>query len=147
MLKIVYVFLIVIASAATSVVASEHKTQEGYPIQDLGQPNWTAAQRAQFDTPPKFLRGVAPAYPIRQLQLGNSGQATIEFTIGEDGKPRDFRVVSATYKSFADHAIIAVREWRWEPARKHGHPIPFRVRLPFNYDTRSMHGAIPQIPN
>jgi TonB family protein len=146
-LKCIYVFLIFAASGVLSAIASEHKVQASYPIKDLGESHWSAAERAQFDTPPKLIRGSAPAYPIRQLQLANFGEATIEFTIGENGKARDFRVVSASYKSFADHAIIAVRDWQWEPARKHGRPVPVRVRIPFKYNTRSMHGAIPQIPN
>jgi TonB family protein len=139
--------LALLGVAWVSAVASEPKVPEGYPVPNSLEPHWNAAARASFDTPPKLIRGSAPAYPIRQLQLGNSGEATIEFTIGENGKAGDFRVVSATYKSFADHAIIAVRDWQWQPALKRGHPVPVRIRIPFKYDTRSMHGAIPQIPN
>jgi TonB family protein len=136
-----------ITAFAGSAVADEPKVQEGYPVRDVGQLRITAAQRAQFDSLPKLIRGSAPAYPIRQLQLANSGQATIEFTIGENGRARDFKVISASYKSFADHAILALRDWQWDPARKHGRPVPFRATIPFNYTTPSMHGSVPQIRN
>src|SRR5947209_16573171 len=41
---------------------------------------------ANFDVPPKFVRGEAPTYPIRQLRYGGGGYAVIGFVIDESGR-------------------------------------------------------------
>ncbi|WP_418321408.1 energy transducer TonB [Piscinibacter sakaiensis] len=61
---------------------------------------------------------------------------TIEFTIAEDGTTKDFVVVESDYRYFADHAIIALREWRYQPATKNGKPVAVRVRQTFEYVVR-----------
>jgi TonB family protein len=117
------------------VGAAEPKQYAGESLKK--SPDITIVGRQNFDSRPKFLQGAAPVYPIRQLQLANSGETLIEFTITANGDARDFRVISTSYKSFADHAILAVQKWKWEPARKQVHLVAVRVRLPFHYVTIS----------
>src|SRR5882757_8459556 len=54
-------------------------------------------------------------------------------TVDETGHTRDFSVLDTNYQSFANHAILAVQNWRFQPATKDGHPVPCRVRIPFKY--------------
>jgi TonB family protein len=86
-----------------------------------------------FDTPPKFISGDAPVYPISRLQRRVSGYAEISCVIDEKGRTRDFRVIRTDYPYFASHAILAVQKWRFQPAMKHGRPVPYTLRIPFNY--------------
>lgn len=86
-----------------------------------------------FDTPPKLIRGEAPIYPITQLYQLKSGSAVISFTIDEQGKTRDFKVLSADYSYYASHAILALQKWQFEPARKNGRPVTVHLRVPFRY--------------
>ena len=127
------------ALTVCGVLGAPEKETRVYPREPLPD-SWRLTQyvspRTSFDTPPKLIGSSAPVYPIRQWQLGNSGEALVEFTIGEDGKARDFRIVSTSYKSFGDHAILAIKLWQWEPARKQGLPVPVRVRVPFKYRAR-----------
>jgi protein TonB len=75
-------------------------------------------------------------YPISRLKNGESGDAVIEFTVDQQGIPRDFRVVSSDYPYYASHAILAVQKWRFQPALKAGRPVSARVRVPFHYQSR-----------
>lgn len=99
-------------------------------------PDWmTPAQECQdrttCDTPPRLISGRAPIYPISKLLKGRGGEAVISFTIDVDGTTKDFVVISTTYEYFASHAIVAVKDWRFEPAKKDGHPVAIRVRQTF----------------
>jgi protein TonB len=94
---------------------------------------WTPPPSPQYDRPPILLSGRTPIYPITRLQRGQSGDALIAFTIDEHGIPRDFRVIRSDYPYYASHAIVAMREWRFQPALKNGKPVAVRARIPFKY--------------
>jgi protein TonB len=88
-------------------------------------------------SPPVLLSGNAPIYPLSRLLKGTGGEAVIEFTILEDGTTADFAVVSTDYEYYANHAIIAVKEWRFKPAMKNGKPVVRRVRQVFSFTGNS----------
>ena len=84
-------------------------------------------------TPPRRISGRAPIYPISKLLKGAGGEALIAFTVDVDGTTKDFVVISATYPYFGSHAIVAVKDWRFEPATKDGHPVAVRVTQLFQF--------------
>ena len=88
---------------------------------------------SQYDVPPKFISGPAPIYPPSRKRNRESGYADIVFTVDETGRTRDFRVLKTSYLYFANHAILAVQNWRYQPATKNGRPVSCRIRVPFNY--------------
>ncbi|MBO0694641.1 MAG: energy transducer TonB [Verrucomicrobia bacterium] len=96
-----------------------------YPSSSLHFPKASA----KYDTPPKLISGNAPLYPISQSRSGNSGFAIVAFTVGLDGKTHDIRVVRASYPYFGSHTVLAVRDWRFEPGRKNGKPVPVKINL------------------
>lgn len=89
-----------------------------------------------YDTPPRLLSGSAPVYPITRVLSGEDGEATIAFTIAEDGTTGDFEVITSSYRYFGIHAIVAVKEWRFQPALKDGKPLPLRVEQTFHFTLR-----------
>jgi TonB family protein len=101
-------------------------------------PSWQIHRNGsiRFDTPPEVIRSAAPIYPATQWLQPKSGNAVIEFTIDERGDTRDFKVISADYPYYASHPIHAVREWKFQPGLKNGHPVAVRVRVPFHYGFR-----------
>ena len=118
--------LLIMLSACASRDPHEILASQAIP------PSWQIhADKSSFDIAPKFLSGSAPLYPISQLQQHKSGTATISFTIDAQGKPRDVGVVAASYPFFGSHAVLAVQDWRFEPAQKNGHPA--RMHVTFNY--------------
>jgi hypothetical protein len=58
---------------------------------------WPASSRKYYDTPPKFISGNTPHWPMSQWNSGNSGFAVVAFTVCLDGKAHDIRVVQASY--------------------------------------------------
>lgn len=101
--------------------------------QDRASSHVAVPPAPSVDRLPVFIRGTAAVYPISSLFSREPGSVIIEFTVGEDGIPRNFKVISATKKSFGDHAIIAIRDWRFEPALKNGKPVAFTIRHTTNF--------------
>ena len=96
--------------------------------------HWAPSQ--SYDVPPRLLRGNAPVYPITQAWNANPGEALVAFTVGTDGATHDVRVVRTTYPYFGSHTVIAVRDWKFEPARKNGRPVPVAIRLVMAFGPR-----------
>jgi periplasmic protein TonB len=84
---------------------------------------------SKYDTPPKLISGNYPVYPISHSRFGRSGFAVVAFTIGRDGATHDIYVVRASYPYFGSHTVLAVRGWKFEPARKNGQPAPVKTKL------------------
>jgi protein TonB len=89
---------------------------------------------SNYDTPPKLISGNYPVYPVSHARAGSSGFADVAFTVGRDGKTYDTHVLQASYSYFGSHTVLAVRNWKFEPARKDGKPVPVKthVLMPFN---------------
>ena len=87
----------------------------------------------RVDQPPHLKYGNAPRYPVALRNKGIVGSAVIAFTVGIDGKPKDFALLSSTHGLFSTHAIAAVYRWRFEPARKNRRPVECRVQIPFRW--------------
>jgi len=86
-----------------------------------------------YDTAPKFLKGYAPFFPSREAKTRHWGYAVVDFNVTADGTTSDVRPALATAYSFAKEAMIAVQNWQFAPARKHGQPVVVRMRLPFTF--------------
>lgn len=86
-----------------------------------------------FDTPPRLVFGKVPVYPIRAAISGIPASVSLRYTIGADGRTRDIEVIGGSGKPFSTHAVIAVREWRFEPATLGGEPVPFTVEQSISF--------------
>jgi protein TonB len=84
---------------------------------------------SKYDTPPKLVSGNYPVFPISHSRFGRSGFAVVAFSIGQNGKTYDIEVLKASYPYFGSHTVLAVRDWKFEPARKNGKPVSVRTKL------------------
>jgi TonB family protein len=78
----------------------------------------------------------APAYPVRALALGASGDVTMQFIIDAKGQPRCIQIVEATAPQlFAKTALSAIRRSRYRPPHVDGKPVavPVRIVMRFAY--------------
>ncbi len=135
-MKNLLILTVLLLSQVGELLAGDPSIMPGQPYPNSAL-HWP---KASYDTPPKLISGNAPLYPISQARFGNSGFAVVAFTVGQDGRTHDILVVRATYSYFGSHTILAVRDWKFEPARKNGQPVPMRVNLtmPFKYPGRPL---------
>jgi periplasmic protein TonB len=77
---------------------------------------------------PKKVHDVAPEYPAIARSAGVEGVVIIEAVIAVDGSVRDARVLRS--QPLLDRAAVdAVRQWRYEPTRLNGVPVPVIVTV------------------
>lgn len=89
--------------------------------------------------PPKVKKRVEPVFPTdvrREMQSG-SVTLTLETTITRSGCVRDVRLLTQTpWAELNASAILAVSEWRFEPATMDGVPVDVIFNLTVNYKLR-----------
>jgi TonB family protein len=74
-----------------------------------------------------------PIYPAEALATHRAGNVVLEVEVAEDGSVSGIRTLSGD-PVLASAATEAVRNWRYQPYRRHDHPSPFQtdVTLTFN---------------
>lgn len=91
---------------------------------------------ADVSIEPEATRRVPPEYPYHLRSRGVTGEATLAFVVGVDGKVGEVVVTNATNEAFAKAAVDAIRKWTFKPARLNGAAVACRVSsLKFTFDT------------
>ncbi len=76
------------------------------------------------------VHNVLPVYPMVADRLGRGGFVEMLFTVRADGTVGDITVTHANPPGMFDSAAVeAVRQWRYRPVERNGHPVEQRVRL------------------
>jgi protein TonB len=85
-----------------------------------------SAPRAIYQTEPEFSEEARKA----KFQ----GVCTIALIVGVDGRPSDIHVQTSLGMGLDEKAIEAVKNWRFEPAMKDGHPVrvPIAIEVDFH---------------
>jgi protein TonB len=88
---------------------------------------------ALLDSPPRASLQTPPAYPPNARATGLAGEVWVEFAVDESGRVLHPRVVRSNDPVFDEPTLRAVAKWRFEPGRKGGRPVSFRMRVPVSY--------------
>ncbi len=89
------------------------------------------------DQAPVPLSRPSPAYPAWAQRRGIEGSVLVRFTVDVQGQVQDITVEESTPGTvFADAAVEAVRQWRFEPGRKDGRPVPTRLQVRIRFEVR-----------
>ncbi len=88
---------------------------------------------SELDRTPRPISRTPPLYPYSMRRERITGSVTLVFVIDEDGRVTEPRVESSTRREFERPALEAVRQWRFEPGRKDGEPVPTLVRTPIEF--------------
>jgi TonB family protein len=81
-------------------------------------------------TAPRVITAVKPTYSTDALARHIQGTVALELVVRADGLPSNIRVVrSLDPRGLDEQAIIAARQWRFEPGRLNGQPVDVLVTL------------------
>jgi TonB family protein len=78
------------------------------------------------------VQRTAPVYPETARRAGIAGTVTVEVMVDSTGAVQSARAISG-HPLLAEAATAAVREWRFEPARRGGRPVASRETVPINF--------------
>jgi TonB family protein len=84
----------------------------------------------EVDQPPELMRDFHPQYPELLRQSGVGGTVQLEYLIDSTGRvaAASTRVLASTHPAFSTSAIAAVRDARFKPGRRGGHPVAVLAR-------------------
>ena len=111
------------------------------PIGDSGDGpgDWTKVgplgpcDLTSLDHTPRTRAQPAPFYPAVLRSTGTEGRVVVEFTVDTSGRVTSATVLSSTQREFEDETIRAVMKWRFEPGRRNGRAVPFRMTVPLEF--------------
>jgi TonB family protein len=82
---------------------------------------------------PRPIYDPEPEFSEEARKAKYQGVCTLEVVVDAQGRPTNIRVVGALGMGLDEKAIEAVKNWRFEPAMKDGHPVAVAVNLEVDF--------------
>jgi len=87
-------------------------------------------------TAPRVLTQVRPVYTSEALAGRIQGTVVLELVVEANGHPADIRVIRSLDPGLDEQAVIAAREWRFEPGRLASRPVNVQVIVMMDFQMR-----------
>jgi len=84
-------------------------------------------------TAPKVTKNVFPEFSKEAKKKKVQGVVILSLVVGSDGVPRDIQVKQSLGHGLDEKAVEAVSQWRFEPGRKDGQPVPVSLSVEVNF--------------
>jgi len=84
-------------------------------------------------TMPKAIYAPEPEFSEEARKLKHQGDVVLLATIGADGLAHNLKVVRSLGMGLDEKALEKVPTWRFEPARKDGHPVAVQINIIVNF--------------
>ena len=86
-----------------------------------------------LDQKPRAVYQPAPNYPSELNGKGIEGTVYVIFIIDKNGRVTNAKVQKSTNKAFEKSALAAVQKWKFDPGKRRGKPVQFRMRVPITF--------------
>jgi periplasmic protein TonB len=80
-------------------------------------------------SPPRAIYSPDPEFSEEARKAKYQGTCTLMLIVDTDGRPRNIRVANSLGMGLDEKAIEAVKQWRFEPSMKDGHPVPVEIAV------------------
>lgn len=87
---------------------------------------------ADLDQKPRVIYQPSPLM-TKELRKKTPATVYIIFVVDEQGRVENPTVQSSTDPIFEKPALNAVKQWKFEPGRRNGQPVKFRMRVPITF--------------
>ncbi len=88
---------------------------------------------SDLDQKPRVVYQPAPLYPPELARKSMQGTVYVLFVVDKTGRTRDLVVQKSTHPAFNEPALKAVKQWKFEPGKRKGQPVQFRMRVPITF--------------
>jgi len=82
---------------------------------------------------PKPIFSPDPEYSDEARKAKYQGTVLIWMVVDADGRPHNIRIVRSLGLGLDEKALEAVRTWRFEPARRDGHPVSVQINVEVSF--------------
>ncbi|MEP9409832.1 MAG: energy transducer TonB [Candidatus Brocadia sp.] len=87
---------------------------------------------ADLDQKPRVIYQPGPILD-KQMRKKAPGTVYILFVVDQNGRVEKPMVQSSSDPVFEKPALDAVKQWKFEPGKRHGRPVRFRMRVPISF--------------
>jgi protein TonB len=87
--------------------------------------------------PPRLLREVRPVYTEDARRRALEGDVVLEVVVTQSGSVDRVKVIRGLGAGLDQSAIAAVRQWRFDPARRRGSPVDVIVEVSVEFRMRN----------
>ncbi len=87
---------------------------------------------ADLDQKPRVVYQPGPTI-TKQIRRKAPGTAYIIFVVDQNGRVVNPAVQKSTDPVFEKPALAAVKQWKFEPGKRNGKPVRFRMRVPITF--------------
>ncbi|MGA2370151.1 MAG: energy transducer TonB [Candidatus Korobacteraceae bacterium] len=82
---------------------------------------------------PKVTQSPEPEYPEEARRAGYQGTVTLRLIVDAQGKPQKIKVQRSLGMGLDEQAVEAVKQWRFEPAKKDGVAVALKITMEINF--------------
>jgi protein TonB len=82
---------------------------------------------------PRVIYGPDPEFSEEARKAKYQGTCVLGVVVDPNGLPTNIRVITSLGMGLDEKAIEAVKTWRFEPAMKDGHPVPYAISLEVDF--------------
>ena len=82
---------------------------------------------------PRPIYSPEPEFSEEARKAKYQGVCTLGLIVGTDGRPRNIHVLSSLGMGLDEKAIEAVKNWRFEPAMREGHPVNVEIAVEVDF--------------
>jgi protein TonB len=83
--------------------------------------------------PPRVIYQPEPEFSEEARKAKYQGVCTLGLIVGVDGRPSNIHVLNSLGMGLDEKAIEAVKNWKFEPALKDGHPVPVEIAVEVDF--------------
>lgn len=84
-------------------------------------------------SPPRPIYRPDPEFSEEARKAKYQGVCTLGMIVGTDGRPTNIRVLGSLGMGLDEKAIEAVKNWKFEPAMKDGHPVRVEIAVEVDF--------------
>ena len=128
----VMLMCVMVGAIATTVMALPFGSPRG---EAAAPPQQVVDGKDAGVTLPKVISEVKPNYTPEAMQARIEGTVIMTVVVRTDGTPADIEITKSldTEYGLDKQAVAALSQWRFEPVRKDGKPVPVRVTVEMRF--------------
>jgi protein TonB len=87
---------------------------------------------AELDQKPRIVYEPGPTI-TREVRKNAPGKVSVIFVVNENGRVVNPKVVASSNPVFVKPVLNAIKQWRFEPGKRGGKPVRFRMKRGFTF--------------
>jgi len=122
----------VLVLACLSAIGADKKDDKQKNGAD-GQPEEQVYDLGEGITPPRVVHQINPAFAGGSRGVRIVGSVAVGLVVTPEGLPKNVHVVRGLDKDIDQSALDAVKQWRFEPAKKDGKAVAVRATIEIHF--------------